>query len=277
MPIWEQREKEPDEWYARFRAYLSLGPQRTVAAAHTFVLHLAQERPLGNVRRWQREAQRFAWKERAAAFDAEHEHKATPDDKRSDERLRMVAELLRQVYGALRQADIPALSKEEVRSLLPTFRLFFHDLLKFHQNATAQLLAGKGIGQGIGQDGEGALPISADDFNAILQDSALVRELHEMAAQIAAEATPPAESRWLPLRDLLSRLYADEASARRIAAQAQLNVERIHFGGSALDRWQAILTEAHHAGAMRRVIEVARKEYGGNEELASALRAFGEV
>lgn len=274
MAVWEQRAEEPDEWYARFRAYLLLGPERTVTAAHIFALHLAEESRLGNVRGWQREARRFEWRERALAFDAEQSHREFG----GDERLRMVAELLHQVYGALRQADIPALSKEEVRSLLPTFRLFFHDLLKFHQSATAQLLAGKGIGQ----DGEGALAISADDFNAIMKDSRTAAELRDLAAQAAQAAVQSpgavggwtAESSWLPLRDLLCRLYADEAGARRIAAQAQLDVARIHFGGSALDRWQAILTEAVHAVAMRRVIEAVRNEYGDNDELAGAVRAY---
>jgi hypothetical protein len=121
-------------------------------------------------------------------------------------------------------------------------------------------------------DGESGAQMSADELGEVLKDVETVRRIND-SLQLVVEPGV-SERRWLPLRDVLSHLYSDEASARRIAAQAQLDVARIHFGGSALDRWQAILTEAIYAGAMERVMQAARREYGGNEELMKALRVY---
>jgi hypothetical protein len=228
---WDRQTGETEEWYERFSLYLYMGPERTIAAAHAFATRLAKGAAHGQLSSWRRAAQRHQWKERAAAFDAELCRKALA----SDERLQMIAELLHQVYSVLRHADLLTLSKEEARHLLPTFRLFFRDLLQFHQVEVAHFLA-------------------AD-----------IRRVSE---------APTSEDTWRPLRDALVKLYPDEASARRIAAQAHLDSARIHFSARAVDGWHAILTEAVHAGQVEKVIQVVEVEYRANRELAEAVRHY---
>jgi hypothetical protein len=266
---WERHADETEEWYDRFALYLYKGPDRTIADAHTFATRLAKGAAHGQLSSWRRAAKRHQWQERAADFDAEAGRKtlatlANDSGWTNEERLRMVAELLHQVYGVLRQADLLTLSKEEARQLLPTFRLFFRDLLQFHQTEAAQFLtANEGAGKG---DAE----LSADDLVKFLSEmdglQSLVSDLKRVADSSATEES------WRPLRDALAQLYPDEASARRIADQAQLDGTRIHFSTRAVDSWHAILTEAAHAGGLEKVIQAAQQEYGANVALAKAVQ-----
>jgi hypothetical protein len=266
-----------------------MGPRRTVAAAHAFATRFAKGAAHGQLGSWRRAARRFHWKQRASAFDAQcgqaslakleqskREQEASPQQLIADgaqdasqhvwtteERLRMVAELLRQVYGVLRHADLLTMSKEEARQLLPTLRLFFRDLLKFYQTEAASLGA---------EDGGGAGALSADDFMSFMQQMGGLEiafaELSHMAANTASEES------WRPLRDVLAQLYPDESSARRIAAQAHLDSARIHFSARAVDSWHAILTEATHSGLLDGVIHAVQQEYGANTALAKAVQRY---
>jgi hypothetical protein len=260
---WNRQTGETEEWYERFSLYLYMGPERTIAAAHAFATRLAKGAAHGQLNSWRRAAQRYQWKERAAAFDAELCRKALA----SDERLQMIAELLHQVYSVLRRADLLSLSREEARQLLPTFRLFFRDLLQFHHAEAANLLAAGGKGKG----GAG-IELSADDFIRFMSE---VDGLQTLVAELkrVSEAMDNEDS-WRPLRDALVKLYPDEAGARRIAAQAHLDSARIHFSARAVDGWHAILTEAVHTGQVERIIAVAEEEYRTNRELVEAVRHY---
>jgi hypothetical protein len=259
---WDRHSDETEEWYDRFRIYLYMGPDRTLAAAHGFATRLAKGAAHGQLSSWRRAAQRNQWQMRAATYDAELCRKALA----GHERLLMVAELLHQVYGVLRHADMATLSKEEARQLLPTFRLFFRDLLHFHQTAAAQLLTTKEDKSKPGAE------LSADDLVKFLTEAGgwqtLLAEIDRATEATASEAT------WHPLRDVLAHFYPDEASARRMAAQAHLDSARIHFSARAVDTWHAILTEAAHAGHLEHVIEAVQQEYGTNPELARAVRRY---
>ena len=158
---WDRQADETATWYDRFTLYLYMGPDRTVADAHRFATRMAKGAALGQLNSWRRVAQRNQWEERAAAFDAESGRKALI----GDERLRMVAELLHQVYGVLRRAELQTLSKEEARQLLPTFRLFFRDLLRFHQTEAAQLLsASDDTNDNANGDTNNGVELNADDL-----------------------------------------------------------------------------------------------------------------
>jgi hypothetical protein len=274
---WDRQAGETDEWYERFMLYLYMGPDRTITAAHNFATRLAQRAAHGQIGSWHRMARRHRWKERASAFDAELGRKSldepaaeeTTDEASQvswtdEERMRMVAVLLHQVYGVLRHADLLTLSKEEARQLLPTFRLFFRDLLRFHQIEVAQMLATG--------NGDEATALSADDWMRLLQEHGgmerVANDLRRVTESLAGEA------RWRPLRDVLAQLYPDEPSARRIAAQAHLDSRRIHFSGRAVDGWHAILTEAAHTGQLERVIDAVWQEYGSNPVLAKAVQTY---
>jgi hypothetical protein len=280
---WDRLAGETEEWYDRFRIYLYMGPNRTVAAAHTFATRFAKGAAHPQLSSWERAARRREWKARAADFDVELCRKALAHD----ERLKMVAELLRQVYGVLRQADMLTLSKDEARQLLPTFRLFFRDLLQFHQIEAARFLAAK-------EGDKAGAELSADELVTFLTEMDGVRTL---LAEIEQVTNAPAsavwdssgngatsgageqrrKASWQALRDVLSTLYGDEASARRLVIDAHLESTRIQFAGSAVDRWHAILTEAEHGGRIEPLIEVVQTDYPNNPELKKAVQRYRQA
>ena len=83
---------------------------------------------------------------------------------------------------------------------------------------------------------------------------------------------------WTPiltqLRNALADLYSDEESARRVVADAGLNPQRIAYSASAVNNWQAILTEADRQDATDAIVDVATQEYPTNKALASARAAY---
>src|SRR5262245_36276782 len=68
---WDQRLDEPDASYARFRTFLALGPIRTLQGAADASNSGAKKRE--KARRysgqWSSDSRRFAWRERAHAWD----------------------------------------------------------------------------------------------------------------------------------------------------------------------------------------------------------------
>lgn len=269
---WDRQADETDEWYDRFALYLYMGSNRTLAAAHAFAARLARGAAHGHLGSWRRVAAKYQWRERAAAYDAAGGGRqatqnrgadARTSERTDDERLRMVVELLRQVYGVLRQAELATLTRDEARQSLPTLRLFFRDLLRLYQSEAAQVASSNETG--------GAL-LSADDFLRLIAESDEVRQL--LADLARANESMANEAWWQPLRDVLAQLYPDEASARRIAAQAHLDSARIRFAPRAVDGWHAILTEAAHTGLMEGVIAAAQAEYGANHDLIHAIRHY---
>jgi hypothetical protein len=176
----------------------------------------------------------------------------------------MVAELLRQVYGVLRHADLLTLTREEARQSLPTLRLFFRDLLNFYQTEAARLAAES--------DASDAGALNADDFMSFMKEMGGLQIAFADLSRVAASTA--SEDDWRPLRDALAQLYPDESSARRIAAQAHLDSARIHFSARAVDSWHAILTEAAHADLLDEVIRAVQQEYGANTELAKAVQHY---
>ena len=84
---------------------------------------------------------------------------------------------------------------------------------------------------------------------------------------------------WTPaltqLRDTLADLYSDEPSARRVVADAGLNPGRIDFSASAINNWQAILTEADRQDMVDAIVDVATRDFPRNKALASARAAYG--
>lgn len=259
---WERRADEPELWYDRFTVYRLLGPTRTLPAAYALVNRLQGRRAARTAARWEKPAQRWEWAQRAAEYDAEQARLRQVDE--TNRRQATVDHLLALVVQAVLTADLPALSQVEARKLLPTLRLFYRDLFV----AQGQELA---RGQG------GELPtLGAEEMRLLLEQVDRYRAVMEAEAAVAnpsgtEPALPPA---WRLLRDVLAGLYPDEASARRVAAQAGLESARIVFGGPPVNLWHAILTEAEHGGQVEAVAAVARQEYPANPALRQALRAF---
>ena len=76
------------------------------------------------------------------------------------------------------------------------------------------------------------------------------------------------------LRDTLAALYPEEASARRLAADAGLDVRRIGFTGQAINTWHAIVQEAVKLDRLDALLQRALHEYGANGALQAACAAW---
>lgn len=74
------------------------------------------------------------------------------------------------------------------------------------------------------------------------------------------------------LRDILTDLYPERSSAKRLVADAGLDTSTIDFEGAARDRWHGILLEADKHLALDSILSVALMEYPRSE----LLRAVAE-
>lgn len=267
-PLWNQLEDEPARWYARFELYLQLGPTRSLERVFQLVGGDAADgkRP-GQA--WYRAARDYKWAERAAAWDAAERVRlrAEDEDRRLDareQRLQIIREMMVRVTAVLGTAELDALTREQALAILPQLRLFFRDLL--HEERTE-------LGLPTVQPGTGAAgpEWSHDDY-------AMAWEKMLEAAQIV-HTFPllPPQARELPylaLQNVLARLYADEASVRRVADQAGIGLARVRLGNGALDNWHAVLAEAQRVEAVEHIIQVAVDEYGMNQELRAAVEKY---
>jgi len=84
------------------------------------------------------------------------------------------------------------------------------------------------------------------------------------------------EEAFAHLRNILTKLYADEPSARRIVNDAGINDKRISFSARAVDTWHGILREAKNTDKLDALFSVVLRpdEYGGNPKLLEAVAAY---
>lgn len=76
------------------------------------------------------------------------------------------------------------------------------------------------------------------------------------------------------LRTVLVELYPEGADLRRVARDAGVALDRVALGGSAVNNWDSLLTEAAKNQQVADLLDVARQEYPGNEQLATAQAAW---
>ena len=77
------------------------------------------------------------------------------------------------------------------------------------------------------------------------------------------------------LRDVLSSLYDNEASARRVAEEAGLNIRTISFGSSASNMWHSIISEAKKQEHLISLVDmVSTGDYKNNPALKDACKAY---
>ena len=132
---WTRRPKEPANWYARFDAYLSLGPTRSLESAFRKCREsdpdLSADRPGAQ---WYAIARTWEWEDRAHAYDEQNRLRiraadaARRHDTRED-RLSIIQQTLRNALSIIRLAEVDNLDVETARALLPTARLLLKDLL----------------------------------------------------------------------------------------------------------------------------------------------------
>jgi hypothetical protein len=276
--IWQPRPGEPDAWHFRFVIYWMLGSERTLAAAYHKANIGVPPSKRALLATWERVAKRWEWAARAKTLDGALDRLALtkeisqPLDPNAERRTNIDL-LLAAVFKALRQANLGGMEQEEVRQLLPTLRTLLRDLLAA-QRAEAQLLAA-------GQEGE-LTPFSADELRHAqleLEQWRADKWPATVAGQLppgalSAPGEPAFDAPWMALRDVLAGLYPDEASMRRIAAQAGLAAGRISFSAQAVNNWHAVLTEAEHSNRVDELMAVVQGEYGANPLLAKALADY---
>jgi len=76
------------------------------------------------------------------------------------------------------------------------------------------------------------------------------------------------------LRTILAELYADEASMRRITADAGIDSSRVTFGISAQNCWHSILTEAHKTHQLDALLTIVAHEYGSNQKFRATYELY---
>ena len=76
------------------------------------------------------------------------------------------------------------------------------------------------------------------------------------------------------LRNALSNLYSDPDDALRIGTDADLDIRRIDYSGSAYEFWQATLAEAEKSGRLLDLINVAVGEYPEHSDLLLAAATY---
>lgn len=68
----------------------------------------------------------------------------------------------------------------------------------------------------------------------------------------------------IKLRDVLTALYPDEASIRRVIADSGIGLPYIDFTPKPVNNWHSILTEAETRGRVDMLLDVVEREYGRN-------------
>ena len=72
LPVWNQQEGEPDQWYQRFQVYLGLGNKRNIDRAFNEAIDGNRDKSSPSKRassQWRVIAKEWNWKSRAGAYD----------------------------------------------------------------------------------------------------------------------------------------------------------------------------------------------------------------
>lgn len=81
----------------------------------------------------------------------------------------------------------------------------------------------------------------------------------------------------IELRTALVELYPDDASIRRVAADAGIHSSRIAFTAIAVNAWHSLLTEAEKVGRVNVLLGVVENEYRDNKEFREACAAYRQA
>ena len=79
------------------------------------------------------------------------------------------------------------------------------------------------------------------------------------------------------LRNALTNLYPDEASIRRLTADAGVDLSRIVLNAAAANNWHGVLVEAERNEQVAILLAVVEREYGNNEEFVEACAAYRQA
>ena len=252
---WDRLPNEPTLWYGRFEIYRLLGSRRNIHRAYRICKFAEQLNGRGPNNYWYTVAERWRWRERAEAWDAQRlaQFREAAEDRILEAqsiRIDMIQDVLQRSYDELDSK----LSDAERPPLKDICRLFI-DMLNEQRKELP-------VGASPPRDEE--IAFTADDM---LRAQRKLEDWQEAANQ------PSHADRLLALRECLLHLYPETASARRVAEQAGLSLQRIALSGPAVDTWHAILSEAERNDQICDLIAVAHSEYPNNPELQACIKA----
>lgn len=76
------------------------------------------------------------------------------------------------------------------------------------------------------------------------------------------------------LRNILTNLYPDEPSIRRLTADAGVDLSRVVLNSAATNNWHAILTEMEKNNRVDILLSVVEHEYGSNQAFLQACETY---
>ena len=131
---WDQREGEPPRWYGRFLIYLELGPARSLREACRVANRKTRQQVHCAYGSWCDQARRWAWRERATAWDMEQRELLAASERATmlamrARRVAVMEENLEAVREVLRNAHLEEADEKQARAWLPQMRVFLCDLL----------------------------------------------------------------------------------------------------------------------------------------------------
>ncbi len=179
-PPWEQQPGEPDLWYERFKAYLHLGPGRSLARAlqgMPLKPHRGQRRYNGE---WAQQAATWLWSERARAWD-QHQREALNEYELwrglRQRRIALIEDALETTRTMLAAAKLHEADQETARAWLPQARILLRDMLAAERREFEHPFTR--------EEAAAAFTITADDLRAA-QRALEAEQGHAAQAQASA-------------------------------------------------------------------------------------------
>jgi hypothetical protein len=236
--LWNQWPCEPGVWYGRFKAYLALGPTRSLRAAHRAVAEDPGVPLHGSLGRWMEIARKWFWRERANAWDV-HQRELLALSERNlrlglhGRRVELIEDHLERVCDVLDTANLAGVDERQARAWLPQMRMFFLDLLAAERQEFEH-------GDYERDDPANSLTITADDLRAAQRAYAAQTSLGESARPEAAQLPlSPARPHWDPYpagrtlqvcTGLDGDLILDQAALCAVRAETGLRFMRMLAG-----------------------------------------------
>jgi hypothetical protein len=174
---WEPQPGESSIWYTRFAEYLRLGPTRTMQRVRNNLCAEAGKTSYKCGGHWSRAAQKWRWRERARAWDADQCQRYASERRTMEialhmRRLEIYNEGIEMCLDTLRAANLAAMTQEQARAMFGQMSRFLIKLLREEriECETYRYL----------DDEDAAVHITADDL--IAAQRALQHRMHAIQA-----------------------------------------------------------------------------------------------
>ncbi len=223
-------------WYGRFKAYLAMGPRRTVQSLERAQVEKAGKSWVHCHGRYHYGARKWYWRKRANAWDIHQRDLLALSERNTrialrDRRLERMEDYLEAICDVLDTANIAAADEQQARAWLPQMRVFLRDLLVAERQEFEH-------GDYEKEDPNSSITITADDLRAAQRAA---NALHSLEARpnvpqpdiLARPAAVPTSERYSGDRTLLvcigpdSALMLDLAALRAVRSATGLTFHRV--------------------------------------------------